>query len=181
MLGDDGPRQVGRWLRDFHAAAASFTPPPGAEWRDGSTAVGAGELVLHGDPGPWNAVWSGDELRGLVDWDLAHPGDPEDELLDALWHVVPLYDDGACREAGFVDGCDRMRRTSVFLEAYGSNLELSNEREVATKVLEHARRQRRRTVRLSHAGLQPWTTLAERWPELHRKWLWLEEWSPRSG
>jgi hypothetical protein len=181
MLGDGGPRQVGRWLRDLHAAVASFVPPAGAEWRDGSSGLGPGQLVLHGDPGPWNAVWFRDELRGFIDWDLAHPGDPEDELLDALWHVVPLYDDGACREAGFREGCDRMRRAAVFLEAYGSELTFSDEGALARTVLDHAERQRARTLQLSREGREPSVSLAERWPELHLKWLWLEERSSRPG
>ncbi len=126
-------------------------------------------------------MWSGDELRGFIDWDLAHPGDPEDELLDALWHVVPLYDDGACREAGFREGCDRMHRTAVFLEAYGSELTFSDEGALARAVLDHAERQRARTLELSRKGREPWVSLAERWPELRLKWLWLEERSSGPG
>jgi hypothetical protein len=113
-------------------------------------------------------------LQGFIDWDLAHPGDPTGELLEALWHVVPLYDDGACRKAGFRDGCNRMRRTAVFLDAYGSDLGFPDERSVAEAVLAYARRQRERTLRLGAAGVEPWVTLSKRWPELHLKWLWLE-------
>lgn len=173
MLTDDGPRKVGDWLRRYHSAVASFAPPEGATWRDRSAELGPGEFVLHGDPGPWNAVWLEGELQGFIDWDLAHPGDPIDDVLDALWHVVPLYDDGACREAGFRDDCDRMHRTTVFLEAYGSDLRFSDEHTLAEAVRARARRQRARTRRLSEAGLEPW--VSKRWPELHRKWLWLED------
>jgi Phosphotransferase enzyme family len=175
MLSNDGPRQAGVWLRDYHAAAGSFAPPEGAVWRDRSSGMAPSQLLLHGDPGPWNAVWSGGELQGFIDWDLAHPGDPTGEMLEALWHVVPLYDDGACREAGFREGCDRMRRTAVFLDAYGSDLRFPDERSVAKAVLAYARRQRERTLRLGAAGVEPWVTLSKRWPELHLKWRWLEE------
>jgi hypothetical protein len=175
MLTDGGARQVGDWLRDYHAAVRSFEPPADAIWRDHSSGRAPGQMVLHGDPGQWNAVWFEGHLRGFIDRDLAHPGDPMDEVLEALWHVVPLYDDGACREAGFRDGCDRARRSSVFLEAYGSDPRFPDERSMAEAVLAHARRQRARTLRLSEAGVEPWVTLSKRWPELHRKWLWLEE------
>lgn len=178
MLTDDGPRRVGDWLRDYHAAVGSFAPPHDTIWRDGSV-LDPGQLVVHGDPGPWNAVWSEGELRGFIDWDLAGPGGPHDEILEALWHVVPLYDDGACREAWFREGCDRMRRAAVFLEAYGSDLRFPDERSLAEAVLEHARRQRARTLRLAEAGTEPWVTLSKRWPELHLKWLWLEARSTR--
>ena len=178
MLTDDGPRKVGGWLREYHFAVRSFAPPDGTIWRDGSVRE-PGQLVLHGDPGPWNAVWSDDNLQGFIDWDLAGPGDPHDEMLEALWHVVPLYDDDACREAGFRDGCDRMHRAAVFLEAYGANLSFPNEGSLAEAVLEHARAQRAKTLRLSEAGVEPWVSLSRRWPELHLKWLWLEAWSPR--
>jgi aminoglycoside phosphotransferase (APT) family kinase protein len=59
-------------------------------------------------------VWAEEELQGFIDWDLAHPGDPTEEVLETLWHVVPLYDDDACREAGLRVGCDRLRRTALF-------------------------------------------------------------------
>lgn len=134
MLSDDGPRRVGEWLRDYHRAVGSFVPPAGAIWRDRSLELSPGQLVLHGDPGPWNAVWWEGDLQGFIDWDLAGPGDPVEEALEALWHVVPLYDDDACREAGFRSGCDRMHRTAVFLDAYGSDLNFPNERSVAEAV-----------------------------------------------
>jgi hypothetical protein len=67
-----------------------------------------------------------------------------------------------------------MRRTAVFLDAYGSELRFADERSVAEAVLAHARRQRERTLRLGAAGVEPWVTLSTRWPELHLKWLWLE-------
>jgi hypothetical protein len=72
-----------------------------------------------------------------------------------------------------------MHRAAVFLEAYGANLSFPNEGSLAEAVLEHARAQRAKTLRLSEAGVEPWVSLSRRWPELHLKWLWLEAWSPR--
>jgi hypothetical protein len=181
LLTDDGPRQVGSWLREYHAAVGSFRPPEGTAWRDGSSGLDRGQLILHGDVGQWNAVWSDGVLRGFIDWDLAHPGDPQDEVLDCLWHVVPLYDDRACEQAGFRDGCDRMDRTEVFLDAYGSRLTRIDERSIAEAVLGYARRQRARTVRLGAAGVEPWVTLSARWPELRLKWRWLESHASSGG
>jgi hypothetical protein len=57
--------------------------------------------------------------------------------------LVPLYDDGACREAGFRNACNRMRRTMTFLDAYGMDLGISDEGSIAESVLAFARRERR--------------------------------------
>jgi Phosphotransferase enzyme family len=180
MLSDDGPRQIGEWLRDYHDAVRSFERPEDTSWRNGSSGPDIGQLILHGDPGPWNAVWYEGKLQGFIDWDLAHPGDPAEEVLEALWHVVPLYDDDACGEAGFLEGCDRMRRVAVFLDTYGSSIRFEDEPSMANAVLAHAKRQRAETLRLSDAGVEPWVTLAARWPDLHLKWLWLEEVADRA-
>jgi Ser/Thr protein kinase RdoA (MazF antagonist) len=75
---------IGRMLRDLHAATAEFTPPPGAVWHTEIPPVGvpgspAGELICHHDAAPWNLVRA---ERGwvLIDWDNAGPGSRAWEL-----------------------------------------------------------------------------------------------------
>ncbi|MFF5229772.1 hypothetical protein [Dactylosporangium sp. NPDC000521] len=45
---DDALRQVAGWLRDYHAAVATFVPPDGAVWRDGM-AEGVRRAAAAGD------------------------------------------------------------------------------------------------------------------------------------
>jgi aminoglycoside phosphotransferase (APT) family kinase protein len=40
----------------------------------------AGTSLLHGDCGPGNFIYDGGEITALIDWELAHIGDPTDDL-----------------------------------------------------------------------------------------------------
>ncbi|HEY1486592.1 MAG TPA: phosphotransferase [Micromonosporaceae bacterium] len=63
---------IGRLLRKFHEAVASFVPPASAVW---NTVIppDAEEVVCHNDPAPWNLIRS-DRGWVLIDWDAAAPG-----------------------------------------------------------------------------------------------------------
>jgi aminoglycoside phosphotransferase (APT) family kinase protein len=37
-------------------------------------------VVVHGDAGPGNLLWDGTRITALLDWELAHVGDPHDDL-----------------------------------------------------------------------------------------------------
>lgn len=36
--------------------------------------------LVHGDPGPGNLLWRGGKITALLDWEMAHLGDPVDDL-----------------------------------------------------------------------------------------------------
>lgn len=57
VLPDDGLAAATELLRRYHEAIAGFTSSdlPWSSGRVGGPAQG--EVVLHGDPGPWNMVW----------------------------------------------------------------------------------------------------------------------------
>ncbi|MEU4625882.1 phosphotransferase [Actinoplanes sp. NPDC023801] len=59
-----------------------------------------GDLVCHGDFGPWNLVWHGNRPVGILDWDYAWPHPPIHDVAYALEYVTPLRDDGASPGAG---------------------------------------------------------------------------------
>jgi thiamine kinase-like enzyme len=64
------------FLRQYHQAVAGYRPPPGSRWSGGVGTAAAGEVVCHGDFGPWNGVWWGDGIVGLIDFDHARPAWP---------------------------------------------------------------------------------------------------------
>ncbi len=37
-------------------------------------------VLVHGDAGPGNFLFQGEHMTGLIDWELAHPGDPIEDL-----------------------------------------------------------------------------------------------------
>ena len=67
-----GLESAARLMRSVHDATASWVPPPGATWA--LPAASPAQVILHGDPGPWNMTWAGGIATGLFDWDFAHPG-----------------------------------------------------------------------------------------------------------
>lgn len=124
--GDTALVAVGRWLRGFHAASASFVPAAGARWFGGHGDLGPGELVGHHDAAPYNAVWApaptaadAGQLVGFVDWDLARPAPPLRDLAFVALTWVPLTARDVAAADGFPSGVDRGRRLRLLLDAYG--------------------------------------------------------------
>jgi len=119
LLSERGPAQVGARLAALHAAVADFTAPEDAVWRLGPPRPGPGEIVLHGDFGPYNLIWRHGALAGVIDWDLAHPGPPIEDAAFAAIHCVPLRTDEAAAQVGFAAPPDRRARLADFARAYG--------------------------------------------------------------
>ncbi|HEY7202345.1 MAG TPA: aminoglycoside phosphotransferase family protein, partial [Candidatus Dormibacteraeota bacterium] len=96
----DGLAQLGALLRRYHEAVRGFRPPEGARWRN-PLAPAVGEVVRHGDFAPFNTVWRGHRLVGVIDWDFAQPGPAISDLAYLAWYAVPLAGDRRVREYGF--------------------------------------------------------------------------------
>lgn len=99
------------WLRRFHLAVASFRPAPGTQWRNTTRPLEADEIVCHHDAGAYNWVVDGDRLVGVIDWDMAGPGHPVDDLAFVAWNSLPLY-----RE---IPVPDVVRRLRLMATTYG--------------------------------------------------------------
>lgn len=115
---DDALVAVGAWLREFHDVVRSFVPPPDALWFHKKT-LDPGEVVGHHDAAPYNAVWSDGGLVGFVDWDLAHPGLPVEDLAFVALTWVPLTARDVAAGDGFPTTVDRGARLRALLAAYG--------------------------------------------------------------
>ncbi|MEN3306144.1 MAG: hypothetical protein V7603_2346 [Micromonosporaceae bacterium] len=117
---DDALRQVAGWLRDYHAAVASFVPPGGAVWREGGT-WRPGMIIGHNDAAPYNAAWANGRLIGFFDWDFAAPVTREWDLAFTAFAWVPLHARHVVSAEGFTAFADRPRRLRLFLDTYGMN------------------------------------------------------------
>lgn len=120
VVDDAGLVAFARLLREYHDAVAGFAPPAGSRWSTGREGVGEGEVVCHGDFGPWNAVWRDGRPVGLLDWDHARPAPPLHDVAYALEYVAPFRDDAECvRWLRHPGPPDRRRRLELFAGAYG--------------------------------------------------------------
>jgi Phosphotransferase enzyme family len=111
-------RGAAELLRKLHSAAAGFHPAV-TSYRFHPNPPGAGEIISHGDLGPWNTVYRDGIPVAFIDWDSAGPVTPLADLADAAWTFVPLLPPGQLLEAGFDPLPDLPARLRMFVGAYG--------------------------------------------------------------
>jgi aminoglycoside phosphotransferase (APT) family kinase protein len=120
VVPESGLRRWARFLRSYHDAVAGYTPPADTLWSTGVGSCAAGEIICHGDYGPWNGIWRGNDIVGLIDWDHARPARPLFDVAYGLEYAAPFRDDGECvRWLRHPRPPDRRRRIEVFCDAYG--------------------------------------------------------------
>jgi len=105
-------------IRRLHEAALGYRPS-NTRFRFDPRAPQAGEIISHGDLGPWNTVYRDGVPVAFIDWDAVGPVSPLVELAAAAWEFVPLAPPHQLREAGFAPIPDITARLRLFAEAYG--------------------------------------------------------------
>ncbi|MES9542369.1 phosphotransferase [Actinomadura sp. NPDC000600] len=110
--------RAGRLIRDLHEASRGFRPRR-TTYRFHPCPPRPGQIISHGDLGPWNTVYRNGLPAAFIDFDSAGPVDPVDELAAAAWAFVPLAPDRRLREAGFDPIPDLPARLRLFVDAYG--------------------------------------------------------------
>lgn len=121
VVPEDGLRRWASFLRQYHEAVVGYCPPDDSQWSSGRGTCSDGEIVCHGDFGPWNTVWHGDVIVGLIDWDHARPAPALFDIAYALEYAAPFRDDAECvRWLSYPTPPDRRRRIEVFCDAYGT-------------------------------------------------------------
>ncbi|WP_051966796.1 phosphotransferase [Kitasatospora mediocidica] len=170
LLADEGVTALGRWLRDYHEAVRDFRPSPAAVWCDPAAQWRPGLIMRHGDLTSWNSVWENDRLTGFIDWDLAIPGEPLDDLAQLAWYSVPLrLPDRQSRVGYGKEGAPLARRLRLLCAAYGA---------VPGDVLDAlARLQRDETERIARLGVlgeDPWAAFLRQdfIPEIETERAW---------
>jgi aminoglycoside phosphotransferase (APT) family kinase protein len=110
--------EAGRLLRALHEAAAGFEPAL-TSYRFHPYPPLPGEVISHGDLGPWNTVYRDGVPVAFIDWDGAGPVEPLADLADAAWAFVPLAPPDQLAQAGFDPLPDLPERLRLFVDAYG--------------------------------------------------------------
>ncbi|WP_144124092.1 aminoglycoside phosphotransferase family protein [Catellatospora sichuanensis] len=149
---DEGLAAMARLLREYHEAVRGFRPAAAAGWAADPGMFGMGELICHGDFGPWNLVWRGSRPVGILDWDYVWPNPPIHDVAYALEYVAPFRDDHTClRWLGYSTPPDRRRRLELFAAEYG----LDSAAGLVDEVIAAQEAVWARARRLAAQGLQP--------------------------
>lgn len=110
---------VGRAVAAYHRAVADFVPSANARWQYRRRPLEAGEIICHHDFAPYNAVFRGDRLLGIIDWDGAGPGTVEEELAFLAWQWAPLGPPDLKEHVGCVPTVNEGARVRLLLDSYG--------------------------------------------------------------
>ncbi len=155
IVPESGLRRWGRFLRRYHDAVAGYRPDPASVWSGGPGACGPGEVLCHGDFGPWNGVWQGDDIVGLLDFDHAWPASPLFDVAYALEYAAPFRDDTEClRWLGYSEPPDRRKRIDVFCDAYG----IAVPDDIVDRVADEQRFVLKKCEALGRRGIEPQAT-----------------------
>lgn len=106
---------VGRLLRRFHDAAASFDPTP-YTWPHAAPAPFAGPGIAHNDPNLDNVVFRDGVAVALIDFDLAAPGAPVWDVAATARLWAPLRSPG---DTSDVRRYRELARLRILVDAYG--------------------------------------------------------------
>jgi Ser/Thr protein kinase RdoA (MazF antagonist) len=165
---------VGQTLRRYHDAVADFVPPSYAVWQDSDHALPrTGEIICHGDFGPYNLIWRNAQIVGVIDWEWARPAPAMRDVAFAAWMTTPLRTSEDRHAMGFDAEPHAKERLMAFMSGYG----ISDRRSLLDDVLRLQLEYRDKIERLGSAGKEPWKTFRE--IKLHernrRDHAWLRE------
>ncbi|HAS41585.1 MAG TPA: hypothetical protein DCS93_13980 [Microscillaceae bacterium] len=172
---NQGLEIITRFVKQYHQAQADYIPPANATWYVPDVQYQPGNIIRHGDLGPWNTIWTGDTLQGVIDWDFAEPGDPLTDLAQLAWYWVPLRGEKGWREAGFEQAPHYQQRLTVICDTYGTKLNKLIEAVLYLQILEM-----KRLEKFGRKGLFPWVLYYKRGDlsEMEAEYQWLKaHWS----
>jgi len=136
-------------LRHLQAAGFSAPRPLGTE--------GDQEILtwIDGDFGPWNGVWHGERIAGLIDFDHARPAPPVFDIAYALEYAAPCRDDFEClRWLRYPQPPGRRRRIEIFCDGYG----IAVPQDIASRVAWQQRLVLQHCQALASHGIEPQAT-----------------------
>ncbi|MGJ8657906.1 MAG: phosphotransferase [Akkermansiaceae bacterium] len=150
-----GLEQLAEMLRRYHEVARKFQPKIN-QWHLLDRELPADSIIRHGDLGPWNIVWDGERLVGLIDWDFAELGTAIEDVAQAAWQCIPLKPSSRTLQTGVFPE-DQQQRLEFFCKAYGCSVE-----EVIgqVKVIQNLELDRMNTH--GKAGVEPWVSFLNR-------------------
>jgi hypothetical protein len=115
LRGDAVLAAAARLLRRLHDATENVAQAWLSGWQ--APTREPVEVICHGDFAPYNLVFDGGKLVGVIDFDHAHPGNRAWDLAYALYRCVPIMDPTNPEQYGTV--AEQCRRLRLFCNEYG--------------------------------------------------------------
>ena len=113
--------EAGKTVAAYHRAVRDFMPSPSAHWQFRPRPLRRGEIICHHDFAPYNAVFRGTSMLGMIDWECAGPGTVKEEMAFLAWQWVPLAFRKRELDIGSVPDVDPVARLRLLLDSYGLN------------------------------------------------------------
>jgi hypothetical protein len=110
--------EVGEAVAAYHRAVAGFVPSEKAQWQYRPRSLQPSEIICHHDFAPYNAVFKGSHLRGIVDWEGAGPGTIQEEVAFLAWQWVPLRPPLRQVQGGLDVRVNEVARMRLLLDSY---------------------------------------------------------------
>ncbi|GAA2083060.1 hypothetical protein GCM10009821_25070 [Aeromicrobium halocynthiae] len=107
---DDVLVEAVTWLRDYHDLVEEYRPEGPVSWRGGTRELAEDEIICHHDPGAYNWIVQSGHFVAMIDWDMAGPGRPIEDLAFLAWTAIPLYRD--------IGAAETARRLDLLVDAY---------------------------------------------------------------
>lgn len=107
-------------LRAFHDTTALYPRQPNDNWSFSYPDASRHEVICHNDFGLYNLVIGDDELKGIIDFDLAGPGPRLRDIAYAAYWLVPLsFNAEDMKPFTLADQNNGFRRLTIFCECCG--------------------------------------------------------------
>jgi hypothetical protein len=158
LLEDEGLIQAATMLARYHEIVKNFQLPANVEWRIDKRVLKPGQIIRHGDLGPWNTLWQDGNLTGLIDWDFAEPGEAITDLAQMAYYFVPLRGENGWQEAGFAKRPDLAHRLDILCATYGQ----FTANEVLVEIKNWLHEELRRVKQLGGKNIEPWVSFLRR-------------------
>lgn len=158
LINNSGLIQAAKMLREYHDVVEDFQPSEDALWRIGKVEKLPGQIIRHGDLGPWNTLWQENRLTGIIDWDFAEPGERITDLAQMAYYFVPLRGEKGWQQAGFTERPDLHKRLHILCESYGE----FKVHQILHAVLKLLEEELRRLRELGGNNIEPWASFLRR-------------------
>ena len=140
LRSDEALVNVAQAIRRLHDATAGFEPVDPEAWNDLEVAAPVRiDCIGHHDLAPWNLVFDGPQVVGIIDWDTIRPSNRVWDLAYATHQFVPFHPPAWLEPFGWPTEPDRARRLRLFCDSYGLGVEPSEVVDLAViRLLSHA-------------------------------------------